>query len=119
MNLTTDGIAHDRGTIDHNHVNDSSLSNEDESSFSSSEEAMLHCRGVLLSQPLIPDSQCTNSTDPTRNPIDYIVEDDGYYYFIFSSANEKVRANIFLPFKKRNVFLINKRCNIGYKNCTI
>lgn len=89
LNTTSDGIADDRGTIDHNHANDTSQSHE-ESSFSSSEEAMLHCRGVLLSQPLVPESQCSNSTNPTKNTIHYTVEEDGYYYFIFSSANEKV-----------------------------
>ena len=88
LNLTADGIADDKGRIDHNHENDTSTS--DESSFSSSEEAMLHCRGVLLSQPLVPENRCTNETDPTRNVIKYAVEEDGYYYFIFSSANEKV-----------------------------
>lgn len=88
LNLTADGIADDTGRIDHNHENDTSKS--DESSFSSSEEAMLHCRGVLLSQPLVPENQCSNETDPTRNVIKYVVEEDGYYYFIFSSANEKV-----------------------------
>ena len=88
-NSTADGIADDRGTIDHNHANDTSMSNE-ESSFSSSEEAMLNCRGVLVSQPLVPESQCTNNSDPVHNVVSYVVEEDGYYYFIFSSANEKV-----------------------------
>lgn len=88
LNVTQDGIADDRGTIDHNHANDTSQS--DESSFSSSEEAMLHCRGVLISQPLVPEHTCNNRTDPTKNLIHYTVEEDGYYYFIFSSANEKV-----------------------------
>lgn len=89
LNTTSDGIADDRGTIDHNHANDTSASHE-ESSFSSSEEAMLHCRGVLLSQPLVPENQCSNETNPSRNAIHYTIEEDGYYYFIFSSANEKV-----------------------------
>ena len=90
LNATVmDGIADDRGTIDHNHPNDTSTS--DESSFSSSEEAMLHCRGVLVSQPLVPDGTCSNASDPSHNVVSYQVVDDGYYYFIFSSANEKVR----------------------------
>lgn len=90
FNLTADGIADDKGQIDHNHANDTSQS--DESSFSSSEEAMLHCQGVLLSQPLLPESRCSNQTEPTKNVIKYTVEEDGYYYFIFSSANEKVKS---------------------------
>ena len=89
FNMTSDGIADDRGTIDHHHINDTSLSHE-ESSFSSSEEAMLHCRGVILSQPLVPENQCDNSNS-RYNTIKYQVEEDGYYYFIFSSANEKVK----------------------------
>ena len=88
-NMTSDGIATDHNVIDHNHANDTSQS--DESSFSSSEEAMLHCRGVLLSQPLVPENQCSDSTTPDRNLIRYTIEEDGYYYFIFSSANEKVK----------------------------
>ncbi len=88
FNTTSDGIADDRGTIDHNHANDTSLSHE-ESSFSSSEEAMLHCRGVILSQPLVPENQC-DTVKSHYNTIKYTVEEDGYYYFIFSSANEKV-----------------------------
>lgn len=96
INVVTDGIADDRGTIDTNHVNDTSDSLE--SSFSSSEEAMLHCRGVLLSQPLIPQRQCSRTTVPTRNTITYEVEESGYYYFIFSSANEKVRNELTVNF---------------------
>ncbi len=90
LNTTADGIADDRGTIDHNHFNDTSLSNE-ESSFSSSEEAMLHCKGVILSQPLVPENQCSNDVSPRYNNIKYTIEEEGYYYFIFSSANEKVK----------------------------
>lgn len=90
VNTTADGIADDRGTIDHNHLNDTSESNE-ESSFSSSEEAMLHCKGVILSQPLVPENQCGNDITPRYNIIKYNIEEEGYYYFIFSSANEKVK----------------------------
>ena len=86
FNLTADGIADDRGTIDHNQANDP-VSQEE--SVSSSEEAMLHCKGVILSQPLVSDNQCDN-INPRYNTIKYQVEEDGYYYFIFSSANEKV-----------------------------
>lgn len=89
LNTTADGIADDRGTINHNHLNDTSDSNE--SSFSSSEEAMLHCKGVILSQPLVPENQCSNEVAPRYNNIKYVVEEEGYYYFIFSSANEKVQ----------------------------
>ncbi|XP_046436834.1 uncharacterized protein LOC124188322 isoform X2 [Daphnia pulex] len=97
LNTTADGIADDRGTIDHNHFNDTSLSNE-ESSFSSSEEAMLHCKGVILSQPLVPENQCSNDVSPRYNNIKYTIEEEGYYYFIFSSANEKVRNKLSVKF---------------------
>lgn len=93
LKTVTDGIADDRGTIDHNHMNDTSQSNE-ESSFSSSEEAMLHCNGVLISQPLVPETQCDDSKF-SHNIIQYTVDEDAYYYFIFSSANEKVTATFF------------------------
>ncbi|KAI9555307.1 hypothetical protein GHT06_017822 [Daphnia sinensis] len=96
LNITADGIADDRGTINHNHLNDTSESNE--SSFSSSEEAMLHCKGVILSQPLVPENQCSNDVAPRYNNIKYTVEEEGYYYFIFSSANEKVRNKLSVKF---------------------
>ena len=88
LQVIADGIADDRGRIDHNHLNESE--SLEESSFSSSEEAMLHCKGVLISQPLVPNGKCKNTTDPTQNVIAYTVEEDSYYYFIFSSANERV-----------------------------
>ena len=105
MNTTADGIADDRGTIDHNHFNDTSQSNE-ESSFSSSEEAMLHCKGVILSQPLVPENQCGNDISPRYNIIKYNIEEEGYYYFIFSSANEKViTINILGLFNKESLVI--------------
>ena len=60
------------------------------SSTSSSEEDLLNCHGALLNKPIVPNALCTNRTRNEKNLIQYSVKEDGYYYFIFSSNNEKV-----------------------------
>ena len=105
--LTSDGIADDRGKIDHLKPDQGSSSSIAESSFSSSEEMMLQCRGVLLSQPLIPDNQCSDSSDPKQNMIKYTADEDAYYYFIFSSTNEKVKSFAFHAHNSRLIQLFN------------
>lgn len=52
-----DGIADHRGTINETTLNDKSNS-EFWSSFSSSEEALLNCAGLILNLPLTPHKQC-------------------------------------------------------------
>lgn len=52
-----------RGTINGTTVNDTSNS-EFWSSFSSSEERLLECDGLILSQPLIPSPLCCRKTLP-------------------------------------------------------
>ncbi|XP_050538918.1 uncharacterized protein LOC126904189 isoform X2 [Daktulosphaira vitifoliae] len=92
-----DGIAHVRGKVSENGtrlVKDRSHS-EFWSSFSSSEEQLLECEGLLLSLPLAPHSQCL---PPNKNPnyeeashsnsVTYKIPSDGYYFFVFNSENE-------------------------------
>ncbi|XP_046387843.1 uncharacterized protein LOC124157289 isoform X2 [Ischnura elegans] len=55
-----DGIADDRGTFDHWDPNDRSRS-EFWSSFSSSEEALLVCDGLVLYMPLTPHLGCSHN----------------------------------------------------------
>lgn len=94
-----DELADDRGTlIQPLPDGDISLSRPDEdlSYTSSSEESLKRCKGTLLHQPLIPDGNCDNSSDPEGNFVQHAVDEDGYYYFIFSSSFEQVKALVML-----------------------
>ncbi|KAK0097930.1 hypothetical protein PV326_012702 [Microctonus aethiopoides] len=88
-----DGIADDRGTINETTLNDRSNS-EFWSSFSSSEERLLECKGLILNLPLTPHHQCSSKYEnkhkvaSTANAITYRVPIDGYYFFVFNSENE-------------------------------
>ncbi|XP_071454893.1 uncharacterized protein [Hetaerina americana] len=112
-----DGIADDRGTFDHWDPNDRSRS-EFWSSFSSSEEALLICDGLVLYMPLTPHLGCSHNETlrkmlqktnyekqktegrhgPTEtstaggeerdNTLSYQIPANGYYFFVFNSENE-------------------------------
>ena len=64
---------------------------ESESSFSSSEEALAKCEGVVASLYLKATPSCGTEETVEDIPIFYesIVNGSGYYYFIFGSENEK------------------------------
>jgi len=69
---------------------DDESNSDDISSTSSSEEAMLKCEGIIISQPLISEGNCSsNDSEPRHNAIRYTVKEDGYYYVVFSSGDEK------------------------------
>ncbi|KAG7202886.1 hypothetical protein KM043_010034 [Ampulex compressa] len=95
--LNPDGIAEDRGTVNETTLNDRSNS-EFWSSFSSSEERLLECKGLILNLPLTPHRHCTpkhekkHSVASFANTITYRVPINGYYFFVFNSENE-VEAN--------------------------
>ncbi|XP_050422670.1 uncharacterized protein LOC126834637 isoform X2 [Adelges cooleyi] len=95
--ISPDGIAQVRGKVLENGtrmIKDRSHS-EFWSSFSSSEEILLECEGLLLSLPLAPHSKCL---PPNKQPdyeaasysnsVTYKVPSDGYYFFVFNSENE-------------------------------
>ncbi|KAF2879332.1 hypothetical protein ILUMI_26843 [Ignelater luminosus] len=92
--FTADGIAEHRGTINETTLNDRSRS-EFWSSFSSSEEALLNCEGLILNLPLTPHSKCSadryeeDLKDASlANTVTYLVPRNGYYFFVFNSENE-------------------------------
>nr|CAI5851290.1 unnamed protein product [Callosobruchus analis] len=89
--LQPDGIADHRGTINETTLNDMSNS-EFWSSFSSSEEALLNCAGLILNLPLTPHTACHPSLNQEEsykdNTITYRVPVNGYYFFVFNSENE-------------------------------
>lgn len=104
--FVSDGIADDRGTINETTLNDMSNS-EFWSSFSSSEEALLNCAGLILNLPLTPHRKCSNASTPEEmeeaylaNTITYKVPINGYYFFVYNSENEiqtnyiRVRFNL-------------------------
>lgn len=101
-----DGIADHHAVIDETTLNDMSNS-EFWSSFSSSEEALLNCAGLILNLPLTPHRQCAAELTEDQveaaylaNTITYKVPVNGYYFFVFNSENEiqpnyiRVRFNI-------------------------
>ncbi|XP_072767054.1 uncharacterized protein [Anoplolepis gracilipes] len=74
--LNPDGIAEDRGVVNETTLNDRSNS-EFWSSFSSSEERLLECKGLILNLPLTPHHYCTpkheihHSTASFANTVTY------------------------------------------------
>ena len=88
------GLTYERGFINQSHAND--ISNEEhKSSYSSSEEALASCEGVILALPLHPDPHCTSFGRQGSNRISYEITVDGTYYFVFSSDNEIVVNDLF------------------------
>ncbi|KAJ8673425.1 hypothetical protein QAD02_004687 [Eretmocerus hayati] len=91
--LHPDGIAEDHLAINETTMNDRSNS-EFWSSFSSSEERLLDCKGLILNLPLMPHHRCERRLEKhhteasVANTITYRVPTDGYYFFVFSSENE-------------------------------
>ena len=89
-----DGIADHHGSINETTLNDRS-SSEFWSSFSSSEEALLNCEGLILNLPLTPHEKCDvhkNEEDfeeaSITNKVTYKIPSNGYYFFVFNSENE-------------------------------
>lgn len=89
-----DGIADHHGSINETTLNDRS-SSEFWSSFSSSEEALLNCEGLILNLPLTPHTKCDPHKNDAEfeeaslaNKITYKIPSNGYYFFVFNSENE-------------------------------
>ncbi|CAH1641874.1 unnamed protein product [Spodoptera littoralis] len=71
------------------------------SSFSSSEEALLECEGLILNLPLTPHRHCFRNASENEafaaakaNALTYRVPANGYYFFVFNSENEVQRNYI-------------------------
>uniref|UniRef100_A0A1B0CLC0 Putative conserved plasma membrane protein n=1 Tax=Lutzomyia longipalpis TaxID=7200 RepID=A0A1B0CLC0_LUTLO len=89
-----DGHADHHFILNETTLNDKSNS-EFWSSFSSSEEALLNCAGLILSLPLTPHRDCDRRKSEDKlnrasyaNTITYTVPRTGYYFFVYSSENE-------------------------------
>lgn len=77
--MIPDGIADDRGTINETTLNDKSNS-EFWSSFSSSEEALLNCAGLILNLPLTPHRQCQSNLTEKEAEEAYLTNTVTYKY---------------------------------------
>ncbi|KPJ20094.1 hypothetical protein RR48_02847 [Papilio machaon] len=92
--LTPDGYAEHHSQVNETTAFDMSNS-EFWSSFSSSEEALLECQGLLLNLPLTPHARCSPGDDHPEaaraNALTYRVPANGYYFFVFNSENEVQR----------------------------
>ena len=84
-----DTLTYERGYINQSFPNDWSAE-EHRSSYSSSEEALASCDGVLLALPLMLNKRCKATHNTNDNRISYDIVQDGTYYFVFSSDNEIV-----------------------------
>jgi hypothetical protein len=78
------------GSLNDTNTNDKSNS-ESESSFSSSEEALAKCEGIVGSFNLERIDECGTYENESLIPLVFnaTVNVSGYYYFIFGSENEK------------------------------
>lgn len=94
-----EGVQSDGYAEHHERVNETTgfdMSNSEFwSSFSSSEEALLECEGLILNLPLTPHSLCAPGVTEVdrekaaqRNAVTYRVPANGYYFFVFNSENE-------------------------------
>ncbi|CAH2058428.1 unnamed protein product, partial [Iphiclides podalirius] len=92
--LTPDGYAEHHSLVNETTALDMSNS-EFWSSFSSSEEALLECEGLVLNLPLTPHPACAPGVSrpdaAAANALTYRVPANGYYFFVFNSENEVQR----------------------------
>jgi len=102
-----------RGKFDQNNNNESTQDKsyeEPNSSWSSSEEALEKCEGVIYNNNLAGQLECNrNSSDEelgiAMSDFSYVVEASGFYYFIFSNDNEITRNFIAANFElQKTVF---------------
>lgn len=88
-----EGLRFERGKFNQTNRNDGS-NEEHVSSYSSSEEALASCEGVIMTLPLAAYRGCSFKwTD--RNRVVYDIPVTGTYYFVFSSDNEIADNNLF------------------------
>ncbi|ROT80628.1 hypothetical protein C7M84_000643 [Penaeus vannamei] len=81
-----EGLKFERGKFNQTTANDGS-DEENVSSYSSSEEALASCEGVIMSLPLVSYRGCSIRWTEI-NKFTYDIPVTGTYYFVFSSENE-------------------------------
>lgn len=124
-----DGIADHHHVLNETTMNDRSNS-EFWSSFSSSEEALLNCAGLILSLPLSPHKMCTNHSNDKQfteasapNTVTYSVPQNGYYFFVFNSENEVQENYIRVHFNlQKTMYDVSDavyKCNNSTDQCSL
>ncbi|XP_066956531.1 uncharacterized protein [Macrobrachium rosenbergii] len=88
-----EGLKFERGKFNQTTLNDRS-NEEHRSSYSSSEEALASCDGVIFTLPLVPFRNC-HFKNTGLNKITYDIPITGTYYFVFSSDNEIYANDLF------------------------
>ncbi|XP_048004675.1 uncharacterized protein LOC125240687 isoform X2 [Leguminivora glycinivorella] len=99
-NAAEEDVQPDGHADDHKIINETTpfdMSNSEYwSSFSSSEERLLQCDGLILNLPMTPHRSCMKNategqsvTAAKANALTYRVPANGYYFFVFNSENER------------------------------
>ena len=88
-----EGLTFERGRFNQTNKNDGS-NEEHVSSYSSSEEALANCEGVIMTLPLAAYRGCSFRWI-NQNRVVYDIPVTGTYYFVFSSDNEIAANNLF------------------------
>uniref|UniRef100_A0A0P4WA79 E3 ubiquitin-protein ligase APD1-4 middle domain-containing protein n=1 Tax=Scylla olivacea TaxID=85551 RepID=A0A0P4WA79_SCYOL len=88
-----EGLRVERGKFNQTNKNDGS-NEEHVSSYSSSEEALASCEGVIMTLPLAAYRACSFRWT-NQNKVVYDIPITGTYYFVFSSDNEIASNNLF------------------------
>lgn len=100
------------------------------SSFSSSEEALLNCAGLILSLPLASSIKCEKhrsdadfETASFPNTMTYTVPLNGYYFFVFNSENEVqenfIKVHFDLEKTAYNVSNPLAKCSNSSEDCSL
>lgn len=89
---TENGAFEDLGENDSNSPVETDVSLSEESLTSSSEEEFLSCANLILTKPVFPDQNCSDASKSKHVLIQYTVEQEGYYFVVFSSSFEQVCA---------------------------
>jgi len=108
----------DRGRFDQTNPNDKSKE-ETRSSWSSSEEALARCEGLIYNVPLNGNRNCSEANpdvpEHSMARVDFEVPSTGFYYFIFANENEITANFIRAHFDMhKTVFDVSPQVN----NCT-
>lgn len=89
------GLKFEKGIFNQTNKGDGSYE-EHRSSYSSSEEALASCEGVIMALPLLSDRRCRNFKRTESNRVSYDIPVSGTYYFVFSSDNEVFTNDMFI-----------------------
>lgn len=129
-----DGFVPDEHADHHQIINETTLNDRSNSefwsSFSSSEEALLNCAGLILSLPLTPHRHCNKISDAKdfgeasfSNTITYTVPTNGYYFFVFNSENEVQENYIRVHFDlKKTIYNVTdplEQCSNTTEKCSL